>query len=72
MSQDELYTVRYRLIVFYLAAWVDKSETEPIQSEPFRAPEVILGTKWNRSVDIWNLGCLVSSGPLLPLALLEH
>lgn len=32
----------------------------PIQSHRFRAPEVILGCPWNSSVDIWNLGLLVS------------
>lgn len=31
-----------------------------IQSHRFRAPEVILGCPWSYSVDIWNLGLLVS------------
>ena len=31
-----------------------------IQAIPYRAPEVILRMKWNCSVDIWNLGVLVS------------
>ena len=31
-----------------------------IQPVPYRAPEVILRMKWNRSIDIWNLGVLVS------------
>lgn len=51
------------------ATWVDKNITEPIQAEPFRAPEVILGAKWNSSVDIWNMGCLVSS---ITLRLLKY
>ncbi len=33
---------------------------EIIQAIPHRAPEVILRIKWNCSVDIWNLGVLVS------------
>jgi len=33
---------------------------EIIQAIPYRAPEVILRMKWNCSVDIWNLGVLVS------------
>jgi serine/threonine-protein kinase SRPK3 len=33
---------------------------EIIQAIPYRAPEVILRVKWNCSVDIWNLGVLVS------------
>jgi serine/threonine protein kinase len=32
----------------------------PIQSHRYRAPEVILGCPWSYSVDIWNLGLLVS------------
>ena len=31
-----------------------------IQPLSLRAPEVILGCEWDTSVDIWNLGCLVS------------
>lgn len=31
-----------------------------IQSHCFRAPEVLLGCPWSYSVDIWNLGLLVS------------
>lgn len=34
--------------------------THTIQAIPYRAPEVILGMKWNESVDIWNLGIIVS------------
>lgn len=32
----------------------------PIQPPLFQAPEVILGTGWSYSTDIWNLGVLVS------------
>ncbi|KAI1905612.1 hypothetical protein LOZ52_006769 [Ophidiomyces ophidiicola] len=31
----------------------------PIQPDPYRAPEVILGAGWTYSVDIWNLGLLM-------------
>ncbi|KAI9705040.1 MAG: hypothetical protein M1836_006823 [Candelina mexicana] len=31
----------------------------PIQLDRFRAPEVILGTGWSYSADIWNLGVLI-------------
>lgn len=31
-----------------------------VQAIPYRGPEVILGMKWNESVDIWNLGVVAS------------
>ncbi|KAI9744360.1 MAG: hypothetical protein M1835_002773, partial [Candelina submexicana] len=34
-------------------------QATPIQLDPFRAPEVILGTGWSYSADIWNLGVLI-------------
>jgi serine/threonine-protein kinase SRPK3 len=33
----------------------------PIQSDYYRAPEVILGAGWTYSTDIWNFGLLVRS-----------
>lgn len=32
-----------------------------IQPDEYRAPEVCLGHNWSYSVDIWNLGVMVSS-----------
>ena len=37
---------------------------EPIQAPVYHAPEVILGTGWSYSADIWNLGVLVRFFPL--------
>ncbi|KAF3001346.1 hypothetical protein E8E13_006048 [Curvularia kusanoi] len=34
---------------------------EDIQPNVYRAPEVILDIPWTYSVDIWNVGCMVSS-----------
>lgn len=31
-----------------------------IQPYIYRAPEVVLGMKWNEKVDIWNIGVVVS------------
>lgn len=41
----------------------DERAIHPIQPDSYRAPEVILGCGWGMSVDIWNLGVLVSSIP---------
>lgn len=50
------------------------SEThlEDVQPNIYRAPEVILEVPWSYSIDIWNLGCVVSHRILtLSAALLE-
>ena len=46
---------------FGLAQSGDGSEPlrHPIQPPVFNAPEVLLGTSWTYSADIWNLGVLV-------------
>ena len=38
----------------------DEKFTEDIQPFQYRAPEVILRKPWDKKVDIWNLGVLVS------------
>lgn len=47
------------------AQWIDNSQPQinPIQPDYYRAPEVILGTGWGSSADIWNLGVLVCAIP---------
>lgn len=34
---------------------------EDIQPDVYRSPEVILDIPWTYSVDIWNVGCMVSN-----------
>lgn len=55
---------------FGLAVWGDVSQphNHPIQADLFQAPEVILRAGWTYSVDIWNLGVMVSV-PLAPRTL---
>lgn len=38
----------------------DAENEDDIQPEVYRAPEVILEMKWSYSVDIWNVGVMVS------------
>lgn len=39
---------------------------EDIQPDIYRAPEVILDIPWTYSVDIWNVGCMVSDVQVNP------
>jgi serine/threonine-protein kinase SRPK3 len=41
------------------ACWVDHHFTNDIQTRQYRCPEIIMGTRWNASVDIWSAACLV-------------
>ncbi|OBT64998.1 hypothetical protein VE03_05702 [Pseudogymnoascus sp. 23342-1-I1] len=42
-----------------MAVFGSAEYSHAIQAVPYRAPEVILGMKWNESVDIWNLGIVI-------------
>lgn len=39
--------------------WKDKKENHRIQNMQYRAPEVILSIPWDKSCDIWSLGCII-------------
>lgn len=45
------------------ACWVDHHFTNDIQTRQYRCPEIILGTRWNQSVDVWSAACLVCPSP---------
>lgn len=59
----ELYVVMPKVTDFGLAQSGDSSVPLRyiIQPPLYHAPEVILGTGWTYSADIWNLGVLVCS-----------
>jgi serine/threonine-protein kinase SRPK3 len=42
------------------ACWVGHHFTNDIQTRQYRSPEVILGSKWGASTDIWSMACMVS------------
>lgn len=42
------------------ACWTNQHFTNDIQTRQYRSPEVILGSKWGASTDIWSMACMVS------------
>jgi serine/threonine protein kinase len=44
----------------------DLEHTEDIQPDIYRAPEVIIEAPWTYKVDIWNVGCMVSTRIIRP------
>lgn len=41
------------------ACWVSHHFTNDIQTRQYRSPEVILGSKWGASTDIWSMAAMV-------------
>ena len=38
---------------------IDELEDDELQTRYYRAPEVILGMKYNEKIDIWSIGCIL-------------
>lgn len=59
-----------KLIDFGSSCLEDDTTFSYIQSRFYRAPEVILGSRYSRKIDIWSLGCvlaeLFTGQPILP------
>ncbi|CDI97248.1 dual specificity [Echinococcus multilocularis] len=59
-----------KVIDFGSSCFEDQNIYTYIQSRFYRAPEVILGCKYNSSIDIWSFGCilaeLLTGSPLFP------
>lgn len=47
------------------ACWVGHHFTNDIQTRQYRSPEVILGSKWGASTDVWSMACMVSDFDLV-------
>lgn len=41
------------------ACWTNRHFSNDIQTRQYRSPEVLLGSNWGASADIWSMGCLV-------------
>ncbi|XP_059300397.1 uncharacterized protein LOC132052740 isoform X1 [Lycium ferocissimum] len=50
--------VRCKLVDFGNACWTYKQFTSDIQTRQYRCPEVILGSKYSTSADLWSLACI--------------
>jgi serine/threonine-protein kinase SRPK3 len=44
------------------ACWVGHHFTNDIQTRQYRSPEVILGSKWGASTDVWSMAAMVKIG----------
>ncbi|RLO12466.1 hypothetical protein DYB28_012413, partial [Aphanomyces astaci] len=53
-------TCQVKLIDFGSASFVSDELTYYIQSRAYRAPEVILGLRYDDRIDLWSLGCILA------------
>ena len=58
MSDTDFSKFTYVLSDFGTIKQIGTNRDDEIQTRYYRAPEVILGCKWNQNVDIWSMGCL--------------
>lgn len=50
--------LKCKLVDFGNACWTHKQFTSDIQTRQYRCPEVILGSKYSTSADMWSLACI--------------
>ncbi|XP_059305964.1 uncharacterized protein LOC132057388 [Lycium ferocissimum] len=54
----ESVSVKCKVVDFGSACWTYKQFTDDIQTRQYRCPEVILGSKYSTSADLWSLACI--------------
>ncbi|KAE8676392.1 SRSF protein kinase 1 [Hibiscus syriacus] len=50
--------LKWKLVDFGNACWTYKLFTNDIQTRQYRCPEVILGSKYSTSADLWSFACI--------------
>lgn len=62
MAEDLAFeTISVKIADLGNACWVNHHFTNDIQTRQYRSPEVILGSKWGASTDVWSMSCMVSA-----------
>ena len=54
-----LDTISVKIADLGNACWVNHHFTNDIQTRQYRSPEVILGSKWGASTDVWSMAAMV-------------
>ena len=59
LKNDEML-MKCRAVIVDLgnACWTHRHFSEDIQTRQYRAPEVLIGSKYDTSADMWSLGCM--------------
>lgn len=54
----EAANLKCKVVDFGSACWTYKQFTDDIQTRQYRCPEVILGSKYSTSADLWSFACI--------------
>eukprot|EP00526_Cylindrotheca_closterium_P002460 CAMPEP_0113651034 /NCGR_PEP_ID=MMETSP0017_2-20120614/27189_1 /TAXON_ID=2856 /ORGANISM="Cylindrotheca closterium" /LENGTH=939 /DNA_ID=CAMNT_0000563651 /DNA_START=238 /DNA_END=3057 /DNA_ORIENTATION=+ /assembly_acc=CAM_ASM_000147 len=57
-DKDALMKSKAVIVDLGNACWTHRHFSEDIQTRQYRAPEVLIGSKYDTSADIWSLGCM--------------
>lgn len=50
---------KVKLIDFGSASFCDEDDFYYLQTKPYRAPEMVMGERYDYSIDIWSVGCII-------------
>lgn len=59
LLEKEYLHANVKIVDLGNACWTHKHFTDDIQTRQYRAPEVLLGAKYDTSADIWSLACII-------------
>ena len=57
-DSDSLMKTKSVIVDLGNACWTHRHFSEDIQTRQYRAPEVLVGSKYDTSADMWSLGCM--------------
>ncbi|NWQ82912.1 SRPK3 kinase, partial [Columbina picui] len=58
LEESDLMSIEVKIADLGSACWTYKPFSKEIQTQPYRALEVLLGLDYGTPVDIWSTGCL--------------
>lgn len=58
-TEEAFDTISVKIADLGNACWTGHHFTNDIQTRQYRSPEVILGSKWGASTDVWSMAAMV-------------
>lgn len=58
-AKDDISELKVKIVDLGNACWVDHHFTEDIQTRQYRSIEVLVGSTYGPSADIWSVACMV-------------